>query len=139
MNRTALYCTTAPLDGYVMLPDRTPHNQTMTSHSICSKDFCNPWYTHLKKYYPPSAHFASIRIASIWIVSIWIGSVQAAHHRQSVPLAVDHRFHDLGPTCGTYYCGENVEDVVGVTDNRILKETACHSETIEVPLMEKGI
>src|SRR5882724_3636360 len=51
-----LYCTTTPLDRYVTLPDRTPHTWTMTSHSICSKDFCNPWYNHLKKYYPPSAH-----------------------------------------------------------------------------------
>src|SRR5882724_12306527 len=81
-----LYCTTAPLDGYVTLPDRTPHTRTMMSHSICSKDFCNPWYTHLKKYYPPSAHFASIWIASVRIVSVWIGSFQATHHRQSVPL-----------------------------------------------------
>jgi len=111
----------------------------MTSHSIYSKDFCNPWYTHPKKYYPPSAHFASISIASIQIVSVWIGSVQAAHRRQSVPLAVNHRFHDLGLTCGTYYCGENVENVVEAMDNRILKETECHSETIEMPLMEKGI
>src|SRR5882724_13564805 len=51
-----LYCTTAPLDGYVTLLDRTPRTQMMMSHSICSKDFCDPWYTHLKKYYPPSSH-----------------------------------------------------------------------------------
>src|SRR5882724_9829370 len=102
-----VYCTTTPLDGYVMLPDRTPRTWTMMSHSICSKDFCDPWYTHLKKYYPPSAHFASV-----WIVSIWIGSIQAAHCRQSVPLDVDHRSRNLGLTCGTYHCGENMENVV---------------------------
>jgi len=33
-------------------------------------------------------------------------------------------------------CGENVESAVEEMDNRILKETKCHSETIEVPLME---
>src|SRR5882724_4096008 len=54
-------------------------------------------------------------------------------------LAIIHRAHDLGLTCGTYHCGENVENAVGETDNRILKETKCHSETIEVPLMEKCI
>jgi len=32
-----------------------------------------------------------------------------------------------------------VENAVEEMDNRILKETECHSETIEVPLMEKGI
>jgi len=101
----------------------------MTAHSICSKDFCGPQHTHLKKYYPPSAHFSSI----------WIGSIRAAHHGQSVALAVNHRFRDLGLTCGTYYSGGNVENVVEAMDNRIIKETGCHSETIEVPLMEKGI
>src|SRR5882724_8203916 len=39
----------------VMLLDRTPCTWTMTSHSICSKDSCDPWYTHLNKYYPVSA------------------------------------------------------------------------------------
>jgi len=70
-------------------PGQDPHTQMMTSHSICSKDFCDPWYTHPKKYYPPSAHFASI-----WIVSVWIDSFRAAHHRQSMTLAVDHRSHN---------------------------------------------
>src|SRR5882724_3718458 len=46
-----------------------------------------------------------------------------------MPLAVNHRFRDLGPTCGTYYCRENVENVVEAMDNRILKETECHLET----------
>jgi len=55
-----------------------------------------------------------------------------------MPLAIIHRSHDLGLTCGTYYCGENMEDVVEEKDNRILKETECHSETIEVPHM-KGV
>jgi len=56
-----------------------------------------------------------------------------------MPLAIVHRSHDLGLTCGTYYCREKVEDVVEETDNRILKETECHSETIEVPHMKRGI
>jgi len=77
--------------------------------------------------------------ASIQFVSIQIASVQATHCRQSVPLAIVHRSHDLGLTCGIYHCGENVENVVEETDNRILKETECPSETIEVPLMEKCI
>jgi len=54
-------------------------------------------------------------------------------------LAIVHRSHDLGLTCGTYHCGENMENAVEEMDNRILKETKCHSETIEVPLMEKCI
>src|SRR5882724_4743103 len=129
-----MYCTTAPLDGYVMLLDRTPRTRTMTSHSICSKNFCDTWYTHPKKYYLLSVH-----LLPSGLVSIWIGSVRATHHGQSVPLAIVHGSRDLGPTCGTYYCGGNMEDVVGEMDNRILKETKCHSETIEVPLMEKCI
>ena len=32
-----------------------------------------------------------------------------------------------------------MEDAVEETDNRILKETKCHLETIEVPLTEKCI
>ena len=52
----AVYCTTAPLDRYVMLLDRTPRTRMMMSHSICSKDFCDPWYTHPKKYYLLSVH-----------------------------------------------------------------------------------
>src|SRR5882724_11042636 len=119
-----MYCTTAPLDRYVTLPDRTPHTQTMTSHSICSKNFCNTWYTHLKKYYLLSVHLLPSRL-----VSIQIGSIQAARCRQSVPLAIIHGSCDLSPTCGTYYCGRNVEDAVEERDNRILKETKCHSET----------
>jgi len=39
----------------------------------------------------------------------------------------------------TYHCGENVENAVGEMDNRILKETKYHLETIETPLMEKCI
>ena len=113
-----------------MLPDRTPHTQTMTSHSIYSKDFCDPWYTHLKKYYLLSVHLLLSRF-----VSIRIGSIRAAHCRQSVPLAIVHRSHDLSPTCGTYHSG-NMENVVEEMDNRILKETECHLETIEVPHMK---
>src|SRR5882724_8309788 len=119
-----VYCTTAPLDGYVMLPDRTPHTRMMTSHSICSKNFCDTWYTHLKKYYLLSVH-----LLPSGLVSVWIGSVQAACRRQSVPLAIVHGSRDLSPTCGTYYCRRNVEDAVEEMDNRILKETKCHSET----------
>ena len=118
-----MYCTTAPLDGYVTLPDRTPRTQMMMAHSICSKDFCDPQHTHPKKYYPPSAHFASIQIASIQIVSVRIDSIRATHHGQSVALAVDHRFHDLSLTCGTYYCRGNMENAVEAMDNRILKKT----------------
>src|SRR5882724_8587751 len=102
-----LYCTTAPLDGYVMLPDRTPHSRTMTSHSIYSKDFCDPWYTHLKKYYLLSVH-----LLPSGFVSVWIGSIRATHCRQSVPLAIIQGSCDLSLNCGTYYCRENVEDVV---------------------------
>jgi len=71
--------------------------------------------------------------------SVWIASVQATHCRQSVPLAIIHGSCDLSLTCGTYHCGENVENAVEEMDNRILKETECHLETIEVPHMEKGI
>src|SRR5882724_11715014 len=88
---------------------------------------------------PSVCPFASIWIASIWIVSIRIASIRAAHRGQSMPLAIIHRSGDLSLTCGTYHCGENVENVVEEMDNRILKETECHSETIEVPLMEKGM
>ena len=56
-----------------------------------------------------------------------------------MPLAVDHRSHDLSLTCGTYHCRENMENAVEVMDNRILKETECHLDTMEVALMEKGI
>src|SRR5882724_7072060 len=106
-----LYCTTAPLDGYVTLPARTPHTRTMMSHSICSKDFCNPWYTHPKEYYLPSVH-----LLLSGLVSIRIGSVRAAHHGQSVPLAIVHGYRNLIPTCGTYYCRRNMEDAVEETD-----------------------
>jgi len=106
----------------------------MMSHSICSKDFCDPWYTHLKEYYLLSVH-----LLPSGLVSIRIGSIRAAHHGKSMPLAIVHGSRNLGLTCGTYYCGRNVEDVVEEMDNRILKETKCHLETIEVPLMEKCI
>src|SRR5882724_5361625 len=122
-----------------MLPDRSPRTQTMTSHSICSKDFCDPCYTHPKKYYPPSVHLLPYRLLLSRFVSIWIGSVRATHHGQSMPLAIVHGSCDLGLTCGTYYCRENVEDAVEETDNRILNETECHSETIGVPHMKRGI
>src|SRR5882724_2447893 len=49
-------------------------------------------------------------------------------------LAIIHRSRNLSLTCGTYHCGENVENAVEEMDNRILKETRCHSETIKVPL-----
>src|SRR5882724_10612116 len=75
-----MYCTTAPLDRYVTLPDRTPCTQTMMSQSICSKNFCDTWYTHLKKYYLLSVH-----LLLSGLVSIQIGSVRAAHCGQSVP------------------------------------------------------
>ena len=78
--------------------------------------------------YPLFAHLPSVcPFASVWIVSMQIASIQAAHCRQSVPLAIVHRFHNLGPTCGTYHCGENMENAVEETDNRILKETECHT------------
>src|SRR5882724_3393540 len=64
-----LYCTTAPLDGYVTLPDRTPYTWMMMSHSICSKDFCDPWYTHPKKYYLLSVHLLPSGFVSIQICS----------------------------------------------------------------------
>src|SRR5882724_9062234 len=111
----------------------------MMSHSICSKDFCDPWYTHPKKYYPPFVHLLPYGLLPSGFVSIWICSIQAANHGQSVPLAIVHGSRDLSPTCGTYYCGENVEDAVEGKDNRILKETECHSETIDVPHMKRGI
>jgi len=57
---STLYCITAALDRYVTLLDRTPCTQTMTSQCICSKDFCDPWYTHPKKYYPLCAHLPSV-------------------------------------------------------------------------------
>src|SRR5882724_6170202 len=117
-----VYCTTTPLDGYVMLPDRTPCTRTMTSHSICSKDFCDPWYTHLKKYYPPSAHL----LPSDLLPSGLLPSEPPC--RQSMPLAIIHRPCDLSLTCGIYHCGENVENVVEEMNNRILKETRCHLE-----------
>src|SRR5882724_10743642 len=107
-----------------MLPDRTPHTQMMMSHSICSKNFCNTWYTHPKKYYLPSVH-----LLPSGLVSVRIGSVQAARRGQSVPLAIVYGSHDLGTTCGTYYCRRNMEDAVEETDNRILKETKCRLET----------
>src|SRR5882724_2835428 len=120
-------------DGYVTLPDRTPHTWTMTSHSICSKDFCDPWYPHPKKYCPPSVHLLLYRLLPSIFVSVWIGSIRATHCGQSMPLAIVHGSRDLSPTCGTYYFRENVEDAVEEMDNKVLKETECHSETIEVP------
>src|SRR5882724_11138576 len=111
-----MYCITSALDRHITLPDRTPHTQMMRSHSIFSKNFYNPWYTHLKKYYPLSSHFASVQIASI----------QLTTHRQSVSLDIIHRSRDLGMTCGTHHCGENMENVVEEMDNRILRETRCH-------------
>ena len=104
------------------------------SHSICSKDFCDPWYTHPKKYYLPSVH-----LLPSGLVSVWIGSIRATHRGQSMPLAIIHGYPNLGPTCGTHHCSENVENTVEETDNRILRETKCHSETIKVPLVEKCI
>jgi len=124
-----VYCITSALDGYVTLLDRTPCTQMMTSQSICSKDFCGPWYTHLKKYYPPSAH----------LLPSGLLPSKPTTCGQSVPLAVVHRSCDLGPTCGTHHCGENVENAVEEMDNRIPRETKCHSETIKVTLMEKCI
>src|SRR5882724_13186087 len=70
-----LYCTTAPLDRYVTLPDRTPCTQMMTSHSICSKDFFNPWYTHPKKYYPLSVHLLPSELPTTDKVCPWLSSM----------------------------------------------------------------
>ena len=44
-----------------------------------------------------------------------------------MPLAIVHGSCDLGLTCGTHHCGENMENAVEETDNRILKETECHT------------
>ena len=109
------------LDRYVMLPDRTPRTRTMKSHSICSKDFCDPWYTHTKKYYPPSAH--------LLLSGLLLSKLTTCG--KSMPLAIVHQSHDLGPTCGTHHCGENMENVVEETDNRILEERRCHLETLK--------
>ena len=129
-----VYCITSALDRYVMLPDRTPHTRTMMSHSICSKDICDPWYTHLKKYYPPSAH---LLLSGLLPSELLLSKLTTCG--QSMPLAIVHGSCDLGPTCGTHHCSENVENTVEETDNRILRETKCHSQTIKVPLMEKCI
>src|SRR5882724_12505911 len=52
---------------------------------------------------------------------------ELATHGQSVPLSIIHGSHDLSPTCGTHHCGNNMENVVEVTDNRIPMETRCQS------------
>jgi len=65
-----LYCITSALDRYVTLPDRTPHTQMMMSHSICSKDICDPWYNSSEEVLPSVCPFASIQFASIQIASV---------------------------------------------------------------------
>jgi len=58
--------------------------------------------------------------------SVWIASIRAAP-QTNVPLAIVHRSCDLSLTCGTYHCGDKLENVVEEMKNRILKETRCHS------------
>src|SRR5882724_12962340 len=96
MSANMLYCTTAPLDRYVMLPDRTLRTQMMTSHSICSKDFCNPWYTHPKKYYPPSAHLLPSRLLLSELTTVdkmcpWLSSMDLTTLAQPVALTTVER------------------------------------------------
>ena len=46
---TMMYCITPALDRYIMLLDRTPHTQTMTSLNICGISFYNHWHSHTGK------------------------------------------------------------------------------------------
>ena len=111
----------------------------MTSHSIYSKDFCNPWYNHPKKYYPPSSHLLPYNLLPSGLFLSGLVPSEPPTTDKVCPWLSSTDLMTSAQHVDTYHCGENVENVVGETDNRVLKETKCHLETIEVPLMEKCI
>src|SRR5882724_11946909 len=80
-----------------------------------------------KKYYPPSAHFlpSGLLLSDLFLSRLLPSKPTTCG--QSVPLAIVHRSRNLGPTCGTHHCGEIVENAVEEMNNRILRETKCHS------------
>ena len=132
MEPTVLYHCTS---GWIChAPGQDPSHSDNDVTQYMQQGLLQPMVYSSEEVLPSVCPFASVQI-----VSIWIGSVRAAHHGQSMPLAIVHGSHDLGPTCGTYHCREKIETAVEEMDNRILKETECHLETIEVPHMEKGI
>jgi len=116
-------------------------------HSICSKDFCDLRYTHLKKYYL-HVQFASVQFASIWFASVRFASVWFASVQAELP--ADKAGHQLIPHCLAIFMNiassarpvdlslwKKMQIKVAVkVDKRDVKETRCHSETIEVPLEE---
>jgi len=110
-----LYCITPALVRYILLLDRIPHIQMMTSLNICGTVFYNLWHpcshpSHLL----PSNHFASIQIASVW-----------ANHPQTQTPSAD--FHEaqlssthlmtLAQSVAPIAVEENVENVVEERDN----------------------
>ena len=133
-----VYCITPVLDGHVMLPDRTPRTWTMTSLNICGMAFYDLWYPH-----PHPSLFTSIHPfcshPDCFCLS-WPPADKAYSQLIPVKLGYDPQISwpqpDLWHLSMWRKCGECIG---GGQTTGTLKETRCHSETIEVPLMENCI
>jgi len=125
-----------PLDGYVTLLDRPSHSDDDVTQYI-QQGLLQPWYNHPRST-TSVCHLLPYNLLPSRLFPSRLLPFKL-HCGQSMPLAIVHRSRNLSLTCGTYHCRENMENAVEEMDNRILKETKCHSETIEVPLMEKCI
>ena len=114
-----LYCFTPALDGYVILPDRTPHTLGQWHHSICGMAFYNLHHPHLYLLLFTSVHPICFHLDCFH--PSWLPADKACPQLITKSLAIIHRSCNLSPTCGTYHCGWNVENTVEKTDNRDTK------------------
>jgi len=141
-----LYWITSALDRYVMLSGRTPHTRMMMSQYMQQR-LLRPAVYSLKKYYlhvqfcfrPVCFHL----VCFCPVCSVWFASVQAelpadkAGH-QLIPTLLGYIYEhcEFGPTVDLSLWKKMQIKVAVKVDKRDVKETRCHSETIEVPLEE---
>src|SRR5882724_13142631 len=133
-----LYCITPALDGYVMLPDRNPHTQMMMSLNICGMAFYDLWHPHSHLSLFISIHpfcfhpicFCPSR-SSVDKTHPWLNSMKLGYHPQILQPWPNLWHLSLWRKCGEMWWKRQT---IGT-----LKETRCHLEAIEVPLMENCI
>ena len=92
----------------------------MMTSQYMQQDFCDPWYTHSKKYYLhiqfASVQFSSVQFASIQFASIWFASIRAespvdkaGHWLIPALLGYIYEHCEFGPTRGSIIVEEDVD------------------------------
>ena len=132
---SVLYWITPALDRYILLLDRTPHTWMMTLLNICGTVSYNlqhplshPSLLYLYFFHTTILHPSGLLLSELTTCGHkhpWLIPMKISYHPWSCHLSL---------TCGTYYCGGNVENVVEETDIRDHKGDKVPLEDIECHL-----